>query len=141
MNGLTVKQISEQINQNKQKTYRLLKKLGIEPFCQDKNRILYSSDAVETLTKYLKEEHQNTENAPKRQDNTRVLLDYIETLKAELSEKNGVIAAQMEQIKELTITVNSLSDAVKMNQANQLTEKQLLLQEDKRKPFWIFKRK
>lgn len=148
--GLTVKQIADIVGKDKQKTYRVINKLKLQPITQEKNRILYPEDAAEKVAAYFHDkggDDAEEKQEPAGAENT-AMLAMLEILKKQLEEKDKQLAekdlqlaAKDEQITELTQAVKSATDSIKAAQAVNIADKQLLL-EAKRKPrFWPFGKK
>lgn len=128
MEGLTVKQIAELIDQPKQRTYRAIKKLNIQPLTNDKNRALYSADIPPQITAYLatldgEKSQETAPNAPEIDENSaenEAINLLIDQLKRDIIEPQEQIKQLQERIRQLEETIvqkdaiiHNLSESIK----------------------------
>lgn len=137
----TIKQIADELNIDKQKVYRFIKKNCINEALQ-KQGVMYYDDAAETLIikhfseidasgEVLHDVHQITSNDAV----IKLLQDTVEVLKNQLEEKD-------KQINQLTETVKQQAESINASRKNELAgtilEGHAMLSDGEEKPKGFF---
>lgn len=134
----TIKQIADELNVNKQRVYRYIKKNHITEAHQKNGVMYYDENAQKQITSYFRRvEIENiTSEKSLASASFDVLLKQSEMLKNELEAKNEQIA-QLQKLLDQQQQLNAMT-AQKLEMLEQKEADEVPPQENKEKPWWQF---
>lgn len=134
----TIKQIADELNVNKQRVYRYIKKNHITEAHQKNGVMYYDENAQKQITSYFRRvELENiTSEKSLASASFDVLLKQSEMLKNELEAKNEQIA-QLQKLLDQQQQLNAMT-AQKLEMLEQKEAAEVLPPENKEKLWWQF---